>query len=124
MDSVFEEKNKLSRDEYRELVRGKIVSVARAVLDGEVGIITGSRKLRRLGFELGDETEPDFITFIAVDSETDHLPIGRERENWSEEALRRKDIEVSESESLYRERVLKACERLVERFGATSGGRG
>jgi hypothetical protein len=33
------------------------------------------------------------LSFVAISSETDHLPADYERQNWSDEALERKDID-------------------------------
>jgi hypothetical protein len=97
-------------------LRGKIVAICEAVLAEEIGIIAASRRLRSLGFELFDGHDEDFITFVGVDSETDHLPVDIERRNWSAEALERKDAEIAEAEALYKNNVIAACRKLIERF--------
>lgn len=58
----------------------------------------------------------DFTTFDAVDSETDDLPVDTERRNWSEEALKRKDVEIAEAEAIYKSDVIAACRKLIEQF--------
>ena len=54
--------------------------------------------------------------FDVVDSETDHLPVDIERRNWSAEALERKDAEIAEAEALFKDDVIAACRKLIERF--------
>ena len=97
-------------------IRGKIVAICEATLAEEIGIIAASRRLSALGLELFDRRHEDFITFDAVDSETDHLPVDKERNNWSAEALERKDAEIAKAEALYRNNVIAACKKLLEQF--------
>ena len=54
--------------------------------------------------------------FVAIDSETDHLPIGPERLNWDADSLRARDSEIAEYEVAFREDVLAACKKLIERY--------
>ena len=62
-------------------IRGKIIAICEATLAEEIGIIAASRRLSALGLELFDGRHEDFIMFDAVDTETDHLPVDKEREN-------------------------------------------
>jgi len=98
-------------------IRGKIVAICEAALAGEIGVIAASRRLSGLGLKLCDGHDEDFATFDGIDSETDHLPVDRERDNWSAEALERKDEEISRAEALYRDDAFAACKKLIERFG-------
>ena len=109
-----------SDPEKAAFIRGKIVIVCEAVLREEIGIISGSRILNHLGFTLYDgfdsQKDEEFLTFVVIDSETDHLPVDRERANWSSEALERKDKEIAKSEAFYREIAFDACKTLIERY--------
>ncbi|HKU73660.1 MAG TPA: DUF2489 domain-containing protein [Pyrinomonadaceae bacterium] len=104
----------MKHEEY--FIRGKIVAICEAVVAEEIGIIAASRRLSALGLELFHGRHEDFITFDAVDSETDHFPVDTERKNWSAEALRQKDEEIAEAEALYRTNVIASCRKLLERF--------
>ena|ERR1041385_8564757 len=99
-----------------DYIRGKIVAICEAVVAEEIGIIAASRRLSALGLELFGRHDEDFILFVAVDSETDHLPVDIERKNWSAEALKRKDVEIAEAEALYKNDVIAACTKLIGRF--------
>lgn len=105
---------------YRKIeeyyIRGKIVAICEAVLAEKIGIIAASRTLSALGLELFDGHDEDFSMFDAVDTETDHLPVDIERRNWSAEALKRKDAEIAEAEAFYKNDVIAACRKLIERF--------
>jgi hypothetical protein len=72
--------------------RAKVVDLVRRVISGDLSILLAARDLSRLRFSVGsDEWDPDFIPFVAIDSETDQLPIGQVREHWAPEALVEKD---------------------------------
>jgi hypothetical protein len=111
------------RDEdYAIFIRGKIVAICEAILNEEIGVIAGSRILCGLEHELVKreagtcfQRDEDFITFVAINSETDHLPVDDERANWSAEALQRKDVEIAKAETLYKEDAFAACRKLTER---------
>src|SRR5687768_16374347 len=105
-------------DECSAFTRGKIVAICEAMLNEEIGIIAGCRRLHRLGFwfcETHDEQlvshDEDFLTFVAIDYKTNHLPVDSERGNWSDEALERKDKEIANAEALYKDDVLAACRK-------------
>ena len=104
----------MKNEEY--YIQGKIVAICEAALAEEIGIIAASRRLSALGLKLFDGHDEDFIMFDAVDSETDHLPVDTERRNWDAEALKRKDAEIAEAETFYKNDVIAACRKLIERF--------
>ena len=110
--------NKLTNAEFNENLRGNLVKTAKAVLHGEIGVILGSRKIQSYRFDLASDFDPDFMLFVAVDSETDHLPVDEERANWSFEALARKDVEISEVEAFWKQDIMVACQKLIARFEA------
>src|SRR4051812_7924138 len=95
----------------------RIVDVASAILRGELGIIEGSRQLCSLQFRVSSlDHNPDFLSFVGIDSETDHLPVGDVRRHWAADALARKDIEIRKAEAFYRDHAIAGCERLLARF--------
>lgn len=106
----------MTSEEYLIFTRGKVVAICEAMLGEEIGIIAGSRRLQNLGHELLDDHDEDLLTFVAIDSQTDHLPVDYERQNWSKEALAEKDKEIAEAETFHRDAALAACKRLIERF--------
>jgi len=106
----------MTDDKFIIFLYGKIVAICEAILAEEIGIIAGSRKLAALKHQLSEELDEDFCFFVAVDSETDHLPVDKERRNWSIEALARKDKEIYEYESDARKEVSAVCEKMIQRF--------
>jgi hypothetical protein len=107
-------------EEFIKAKRAEVVRFARALLKGEIGVIEGSRELRSLQFEVSDDDfDPDFMLFVAIDSETDHLPVGSVRANWTTEALKGKDLEIKKAEGFYRNQIaeiVEACKKLIVRF--------
>jgi hypothetical protein len=98
----------------------QIAVVAEGMLSGKVGLVDGCRQLMKLSNRLDENSEGLFIPIVAVESETDDLPLGEARSVWSAEALARKDAEASTYLCQVREVVLEACEVLVKRY-ATAG---
>lgn len=94
-----------------------IVKVAQAILNGTMDVIDGARMLHGLGHDVSaDDLDPDFSIFVVIDSDTDHLPIGDERQLWSENALVEKDEEIRKIKAFYKDDVVQACTRLILRF--------
>ena len=107
----------LSHSEYVALQRRRVAEIAAQMLTGNVGMIEGARLLGGLHHEVEvGEDDPDFLMFVAIDSETDHLPVGQERQLWAPESLARKDFELGRAEGLAREDAAEACRNLVRRF--------
>jgi hypothetical protein len=114
----------LTKDESLILTCGKIIAIAQAILDEEIGIIAGSRKLSDYGSSLYmvefENLDKEYFTpFVAVASDTMHLPVDWERKNWSEEALLGKDIEIAEFEADVRDKIFEACRTLLRRYDVT-----
>jgi hypothetical protein len=62
------------------------------------------------------ETRTRLMLFVAIASETDHLPVGEVRKQYSPDALRKADAEIAEAEKLYRAQAKVVCEKLIARF--------
>jgi len=60
--------------------------------------------------------DPDFVVFGAIASETDELPLGKAREQWSAAALARADVEIERYTREVQDQVLAACRNLLNRF--------
>lgn len=62
------------------------------------------------------QEDSDLLGMAGIESETDHLPLGPVRQYWEPEALRRKDAELAECETFFRDSAVKMCRALVERY--------
>src|SRR5690242_17753073 len=87
--------------EARALVRQRAVALAEAILRNDLGIIEGARQLSSLAHELVEDwtVDTDFLVMGALDTETDHLPVGKVRELWDPAALKEKDALVQRIEA-------------------------
>jgi len=98
----------------------KVVSLAKAMLQNEVGIIEGARQMDQLRHSVGGDpdfgNDPDFEIFDVIACETEDLPLSKVRELWSADALLEKDKEIAKAEQLYKKSALDACRKLIERF--------
>jgi len=109
--------------ESMEHMQREAVGIARRVTAGDLGIIAGCRQLTRLGHYLVEDSrvDPDFVVFIGVSCETDHLPLEDERSLWNPAAFEAKQAEVARLEEVSREKVWVACRSVIARFGGNSG---
>lgn len=109
--------NKMTHEEYLQKQRKKVVFLASKMLDGSVDYLEGSIEISSLRFELGaPENDEDLLAFSLISSETDHLPIGSVKLQWSKEALLRLEPEYEKSTRWAKEVSIKNCQNLVERF--------
>lgn len=92
--------------------------LALAIADGRLGLVDGAWKLRDLSFAgapVDDEMRALFTPFVAVTSETDHLPIGEERVNWNPDVLRAKDDEIRAYDDAHRVQMVPHCRAFAAR---------
>jgi hypothetical protein len=96
--------------------RDQLQRIARSVLNKEIGILDAASALLPL-FRRLPETVPeeDFKFVVAIESETDDLPLGRVRELWHPDALAEKDREIRRCEELWGEQFRAVCERILLR---------
>jgi hypothetical protein len=99
--------------EYREAVRTQMLTLAKEVVSGNIGIVVVARELS--GFRDGVEPEIGRLldVFVGLNSETDALPVGPERSLWNAEALARKDEEIRAIEQQWRDRAVNAAMQLA-----------
>lgn len=94
-----------------------VADAAEALLSGRLGIIEGSRLIKALLPTVSsDPFDPDFSIFVAIESETDALPVGKTRDLWDARVLPEMDSQIQQAEARYRDAALSACKILVERF--------
>ena len=76
-----------------ETNRQKMAEIAQGILDGGISIIAGALEIHALfcGHIGIDKQDPDPNTFVAIDSETNDLPIGDVRQYWAPDALEHLD---------------------------------
>ncbi len=95
--------------------KARLTSALLSFRDSEVPFVEGVRKVLAIANEPRDR-DKDFDLFVAIDSETDHLPNERTRPHCSEEWLAQCDREALDVEAFYREAARTAVEQLLWKF--------
>jgi len=110
---------KMTHEEYVQKQRARVGEVAKGMLDGSIDYLEGARELSSLRHQIEvQDGDQDFIVFVAVDSETDNLPIGKPRQFWSKGSLERLEPEIQKAIEWAKKVSLEQCKSLVKRFGA------
>ena len=99
------------RDNCREIVQR-----CQDLLDGRVGVIEAARSLKEWAFRVRAEEDEDFTLFRVIDSESDALPVGPERAQWSTAALEREVARIAGFGDNWREHALAAARNLAQRY--------
>jgi len=97
-----------------EWERQRAKEIATAVLDGRTTVLEAVRELHPLAHTDAIADEEDRTLVIAIESETDDLPIGEVRKLWAPYALEAKDAEIVRAEELCKAQFLEACKRIAE----------
>ena len=106
-----------SHESYIETCRAEAVNLAKALLADTADFLESVRKLSSLRHELCENSnDEDFMLFLVIDSDTDHLPAGETRAFCSPEWLRKADAELQLVVSCHKAELVAACNRLIERF--------
>ncbi|MGB7270896.1 MAG: hypothetical protein WBC90_15395 [Albidovulum sp.] len=94
-----------------------ILNVCKMMLADELSFIIGSRKIVRLLrlAELSDN-DPDNLVFIAIESETDDVPLGEARRHWSRSAVNANSANWDEAEAWAKRTGSNAAKNLVQRL--------
>lgn len=103
--------------EHRATIDDELRRTVLGLLEGEIGVIAASRILARLRNDISTawpEMGEALIPFVAVDSDTDALPMGLTREMWAPLALAREDRKIVEAEACFREPARIACQRVLQ----------
>ena len=98
----------------------KLVTICRRAVLGEFSVIEASRLICALCHDPDPDFEDsDLNLFRTIYDETEHLPVGKFRDNWAREALERKDAEIAEVESFYKEAAAASYRALLDRYDKT-----
>ncbi len=89
-----------------------------AMLDGTLPFNEGAYQVTKLRHHIGGvaERDEDFDIFIAIESETDHLPLKAQFALWQTEALERLAPEFERTQAWASQFAPAACASLVNRF--------
>jgi hypothetical protein len=112
----------VDRPAYRESeieARRQAVALATEMLAGRLSYFEGAPQMCALQSEVGGvgDRDPDFDAFAVIVSETDHLPLKKQRPLWSPSALERLAPEFKRTEEWAANFAPDACRHLIARFG-------
>jgi hypothetical protein len=106
------------RDATVTSARLEAAAIARRALDETLDPVLACRQLSALRWRVGvHQRDPDFLTFVAMDSETDSLPVETDRHQWLPEALARMQPEIEATHQWIRKNARTAFGNVVSRFG-------
>ena len=94
----------------------KIHARAKDLIEGKLSVLNAAVAIERLVFPARAGTDADLLVFKTISHETIGLPIGPERQYWSEEALRREDQKIHALEERWKLVALASAQRLIERY--------
>jgi hypothetical protein len=108
----------LDDSRQREL-REEATAIARGLTSGDVLLLDGARRIASLRFQIkGCERDEDFMVFVAIDSETDHIPKTSARGLCTPSWLEACDAELRDIGVFYERQIHDACNKLIARFSA------
>jgi hypothetical protein len=98
-------------------VRSEVANTARALGSHDLPFLEGVRRLAALRLEVSrDHDDQDFMLFVAIGSQADHIPNAEARALCAESWLGECDKVTRELEHFYEQQVAAACKQLIERF--------
>lgn len=96
--------------------KAELRSVATSMLEGRLHLIEGVRKICALRFNIDQPGHEVFVPVIAVDSETDHFPLGKMRNECASDYLKKIDAEMNKYIADAKQQILSACEEILRVF--------
>ena len=110
---------KMAMNPHEVAARNQLVQIVQAMLNNQKSFFEGARVVFELRSQIGEvlESDPDFNAFVAIYSETDHLPYEAQRHLWSPDALAKLESEFEKTEQWAASFAPDACKNLLKRFG-------
>ena len=102
------------RDDYRS--EPEICKTATMIINHEIDIIEGIRRIFSLKFDSNHPDDPVFLPITAVHSDTIHFPSEETKENFSEEYLQELENEKQKYLSVHKKDIISYCEELIKKF--------
>ena len=98
--------------------RSELVAVATAMIEDRLNLIEGARKICALRHQVGDPENEVFMPLRAIDSETDHFPLGEMRSHCAADYIQEVDVEINRYLAAARQDILLACREIVHVFSS------
>jgi hypothetical protein len=98
--------------------RTSIVETARALLDGQIGVLEAARRIASLRLDADpNQEDPDLLAFAGIESQTDELLIGDAVQGWHPDVRDEKVREIAEADAFFRPGALASASALLARYG-------
>lgn len=105
-------------DEQKIARTKRLVSAARAVISGQVGITVGTFAISNKLYWLGRDWEEKYNIFKEYRSVLPlELPVGAERLKWNLDRILEFDPILAKIEYQYRSRILETCVEIIKKHG-------
>jgi hypothetical protein len=98
----------------------KVVARAKDLQECRIGVIACAIEMSKLAIWLRNKSDPDFILFETISSESIELPVGQVRQYLSEDALRREDLKIEEFENRWRKIAIEAASSLRNKYESST----
>ena len=96
----------------------EIVDVAASMIDGTVDLIEGCRRITALRYDAEISDDEIFDSIVAVESETDHFPLGTQREYCNNEYLTRVDEEKQNYLMATSRDIINICRQIIDKYSS------
>lgn len=98
----------------------ELVALATAMTAGEMNLIEGVRKITALRHYVENPDDEIFMAIRAIESETDHFPIGAARANCAPDYLKRADEEMERYLMDATADIHAACREILRTYSRAS----
>ncbi len=100
--------------------KNELINTLNMIISEKINMLEGVRNIVHLRHNADLKDKEIFDYFIAIDSETDHIPLGKAREHWNKDALKNIDAELDEYIKGSIKDTKKACMELLELISSKS----
>jgi hypothetical protein len=94
----------------------ELVAVATAMIDGNMNLIEGVRQITALRSRVQNPSDEIFMPIRAIESETDHFPLGSARAQCAPAYLTEMDAKMERYIADARHDILAACQAIVRAY--------
>lgn len=103
----------MDHDDYVLLKKEELRALVNQMLAEEVNLIEAVREICDLRHEIDDPDNEIFMLLRAIDSETDHIPLGKVRSRCCEKYLKDVDREIDEYLRDTKHYIFDSCREIL-----------
>ena len=94
--------------------KDELINMLNLIISEKINMLEGVRNVVHLRHNIDLTDKEIFNYFVAIDSETDHIPLGKVREHWNKDSLENIDVEMNEYIEDSIEDTKRVCVELIE----------